>query len=546
MEKRIKNLLTYERPAQYAGGEMFSIKKPWEATALKVLLVGPSVYQMGASSLGLSILYHIINSRPDSLCERAFMSEPDMRDAIFSGKEKFLSLESGRAPRDFNIIGITLPAKGCFFDLPALFSLMAIPVSGRDESYPVMISGGPGVSNFIPVEGFFDAFIVGDGEEAMGKMLDAALGCNTRRGGRSATGRDSLMRALSDIEGVFVPGISKSVKKTFCSLREEYYPLKPVIPNIRTLQDRLDIEVMRGCPNNCRFCEAKRFYAPVRVRPPDELKKIIFDSLKNTGWKGLSLSSLSTPQYPHISEVVESIIPYLQKNGISLQIPSLRPERKSVDCVMKILPLNQVNLTFAPETFSPRMQEIIGKNTPIDEFEEMMREIKTAGFRDVKIYLMIGLPGERDADIDENIKAVKRIRKAGLKVTLTLSPFVPAAHTPFERVSLWDPCEMDEKLKRIKMELRGVDVRHPSSEDAVVESALGRGDARLGKILLNMPALFPESSSAKMKILRDAGLDAARYAGRDFSGGELPWEKIKIADRSGLEKDFEQVRALIG
>ncbi|MCD6310881.1 MAG: radical SAM protein [Elusimicrobia bacterium] len=535
MEKRIKNLLSYSRPAQYAGGEMFSVVKPWEKTPLKVLLVSPAVYQMGASSLGISILYHIINSRPDSLCERAFMSEPDMRDAILSGKEKFVSLESGHAPRNFDFIGITLPAKSTFFDLPGIFALMGIPVSGRDDSYPVITAGGPGVSNFIPVEGFFDAFIVGDGEEAMGKMLDAA----------AFSGRANLMRALAGIEGVYVPGISETVKKTFCPLKEEYYPVKPVIPNIRTLQDRLDIEVMRGCPNNCRFCEAKRFYSPLRVRPKDELKKIIFASLENTGWKGLSLSSLSTPQYPGIGEVVESIIPEFRKKGISLQIPSLRPERKSFDCVMKILPLNQVNLTFAPETFSSRMQEIIGKKTPVDEFEQMMREIKYAGFRDVKIYLMLGLPGEKDADIDENIRAVKIIRKTGLKVTLTLSPFVPAAHTPFERVPLWDSGEMDEKLKRLKMELRGVAVRHPSSEDAVLESALARGDGEIGKILLNLPVTFPENSADKMRTLQNAGLDAAVYASRDFSKGTLPWEKIKIAPREELEKDYNQVKELI-
>jgi len=395
MDKRIKKLLSYNRPSQYAGGEMFSVEKPWEKTPLKTLLVSPAVYQMGASSLGISILYHVINSRPDSLCERAFMCESDMRDAILSGKEKFLSLESGHAPRDFDFIGITLPAKSSFFDLSGLFALMGIPVSGRDDSYPIVTAGGPGVSNFIPVEGFFDAFIVGDGEEVMGKILDVA----------SNSGRANIMRALADIEGVYVPGISESVKKASCPLKEDYYPLKPVIPNIRTLQDRLDIEVMRGCPNNCRFCEAKRFYSPWRVRPKDELKKIIITSLENTGWKGLSLSSLSTPQYPGIGDVVESIIPVLRKKGISLQIPSLRPERKSLECVMKILPLNQVNLTFAPETFSPRMQEIIGKKTPIDEFEQMMGEIKSAGFRDVKIYLMLGLPGERDSDIDENIRA---------------------------------------------------------------------------------------------------------------------------------------------
>ncbi|MEA2081600.1 MAG: radical SAM protein [Elusimicrobiota bacterium] len=538
MDKKTKNLLSYNQPAQYAGGEMFSVKKSWSRTPFKALLVSPAVYQMGASSLGISILYHIINSRGDSLCERAFMPGPDMRDAILTGREKFRSLESARRPREFDLIGITLPAKGCFFDMPGLFALMGIPVSGRDDSYPVITAGGPGVSNFIPVEGFFDAFIIGDGEEVMGEMIDAALGGGT-------SGRAFLMKNFADIKGVYVPGVSKSVQKSFCPLKEEYYPLKPVIPNIRTLQDRLDIEVMRGCPNNCRFCEAKRFYSPWRVRPPEELKKIILTSIENTGWKGLSLSSLSTPQYPHIGEIVESIIPELRKKGISLQIPSLRPERKSLDCVMKILPLNQVNLTFAPETFSSRMQEIIGKKTPIDEFEKMMREIKSAGFRDVKIYLMLGLPGERDTDIGENIKAVKRIKKTGLKITLTLSPFVPAAHTPFERVSLWDREEMDEKIKRLKMELGGVAVRHPSSADAVLESALARGDKQIGNVLLNLPAAFPDSSPAKIKKLQDAGLDVAAYAGRDFSKGVLPWEKIKIAPREELEKDYNQVKELI-
>ena len=537
MEKRIKNLLTYERPAQYAGGEMFSIKKDWNKTPLKALLVSPAVYQMGASSLGMSFLYHIINSRTDSLCERAFMPESDMREAIVSGKEKFLSLESGRAAREFDLVGITLPAKGCFFDLPGLFALMGIPVTGRDGSYPLIIAGGPGVSNFVPVEDFFDAFIVGDGEEVIEKMLDTLAS--------SGSAGASVKKALAVIEGVYVPGESRGVKKVHCPLKSEYYPLKPVIPNIRTLQDRLDIEVMRGCPNNCRFCEAKRFYSPLRVRPLEELKEIIFASLANTGWKGLSLSSLSSPQYPHIGEVVERIIPFLRKRGISLQIPSLRPERRSIDCVMKILPLNQVNLTFAPETFSPRMQEIIGKITPPDEFERMMRDIKAAGFRDVKIYLMLGLPGETDADIDENIRAVKKIRKTGLKVTLTLSPFVPAAHTPFERVPLWNPGEMAEKLKRFKMELRGVDIRHPSVEDALLESVLSRGDARLGGILSGLPAVFTDSSAEKIKVLEEAGLNADSYARRDFSKGALPWEKIDIAPRKELEEDYNQVKHLI-
>ncbi|MFH1353477.1 MAG: radical SAM protein [bacterium] len=522
-------LLKFRQPAQYIGNEFFSVKKDWSLVAKRFLIASPATYEMSASSLGLKILYHVINSKKDCLCERVFMPGDDVKEYLLKNGAPLVSLETKHLPRDFSIVGITFTSRSSMLLTAEFFELLKIPLLNRDDSFPVVVAGGPAVSNFVPLVDFFDAFIVGDGEEVLGDMLDEY----------ASSRKDAFLERVSKIKGVYVPGKSECVKKAVCRLPAEYYPVKPIIPNIRTLQNRLDIEVMRGCPNNCRFCEAKRFYSPVRVRPKEELKEIIFSSVRNTGYGSISLTSLSTPQYPHIMELVEEIIPFLSGHGISLQIPSLRPDRKSFDCVMKILKLNQVNLTFAPETFSPRLQRVLGKITPFDEFERMLFDIRHAGFRDVKIYLMAGLPTETDEDIASTIKALNKLKKTGLKIAVTVSVFVPAPHTPFQWVKFREPAEICERVRRMKKEMNGIAVRAADLDGFLVEGILSRADEKVKPVLAAMKGLAGFSFDFWKKEMGKIGIDAVDYIRRDFMRGELPWGKIEIADGDELRKEYE-------
>ena len=522
-------LLKFRRPAQYLGNELFSVKKVWSAVPKRFLIATPATYEMSASSLGIKILYHVINSRKDCLCERVFMPEDDMKANLLKNGAPPVSLETKHQPRDFSIVGVTFTSRSSMLLTADFFKLLNIPLLNRDENFPVVVAGGPAVSNFVPVEIFFDAFIIGDGEEVIGEMLD-----------EYGNGRkDAFLERISKIKGVYVPGKSERVQKAVCGLKAEYYPVRPVIPNIRTLQNRLDIEVMRGCPNNCRFCEAKRLYSPLRVRPKEEVKEIIFSSVRNTGYGGISLASLSTPQYPHIAELVDEIIPFLSGHGISLQIPSLRPDRKSFDCVMKILKLNQVNLTFAPETFSPRLQRVLGKIMPFDEFERNLFDIRHAGFRDVKIYLMAGLPTETDEDITSTIKALNELKKTGLKITVTVSIFVPAPHTPFQWVKFREPAEIYERVRRMEKEMKGIAVRAADMDGSLIEGILSRADEKVRPLLAAMKGSDGFSFDFWKKEMGRIGIDAVDYLMRDFPREKLPWSKIEIADGDELHKEYE-------
>jgi len=521
--------MRFRSPAQYLGNEFLSVKKDWAVTGKRFLIVSPATYEMSASALGIKILYHVINSKEDCLCERVFMPGEDAKEYFLKNDIPLISLETKHQPGDFSIIGVTFTSRMSMLALGEIFALLKIPLLNRDESFPVVIAGGPAVSNFVPIEDFFDAFVIGDGEEVVSSILDES--CAGRK--------DTFLERISKIEGVYVPGKSAGVKKAVCQLKAEYYPLKPVIPNIRTLQNRLDIEVMRGCPNNCRFCEAKRFYSPVRIRPKEELKEIIFSSIRNTGYGGISLSSLSTPQHPHITELVDEIIPFLSEKGISLQIPSLRPDEKSFGCVMKILELNQVNLTFAPETFSPRLQRLIGKITHADEFEKILFDIRHAGFRDVKIYIMVGLPAETDEDIALTIKALNRLKKTGLKITVTVSVFVPAPHTPFQWVKFREPAEIYERIRRVKKELKGIAVRAGDVSVSLIEGILSRADEKVQPVMAGLKGSEGFSYDFWKKEMGKIGIDAVEYIRRDFTREKLPWDKIEIAGADELRKEYE-------
>jgi len=505
-------LLKFQKPAQYVGGEFFSITKNWQEIPKKVLLVVPTTYEISGNSLGINFLYKAINSRKDSLCERVYFPLEDYKKYLFETKKVLTSLESHRRADEFDILLFSLSSRYAVLNIFEMFELLGISC----EKKPVCIAGGVATMNFAPFENFFDAFVVGDGEEVVGEILDIF-----------SQNRENFLSEISKIEGVYVKGISKKVKKRFSPLKTEYYPLTPIIPNIRTFQNRLDIEIMRGCPNNCAFCEARKFYSPLRIRKPDEVVWLVEESIKNTGWEGISFLSLSTSQYPYLIEVVSRILPLLKRKAISLQIPSLRPDIKSLECILKILELNQVNITFAPETFSKRLQKKISKETSFEEFENVLKELKKAGFPDAKIYLLIGLPGEEEDDIAETIKAVKELSKIGLKLKISLSIFVPAPHTPFQDEKIFPVDRLEAHIEKFKTSMKRVALKLPDISYALIESAITTGDENVGKILLNLKGRDIFSVSRWREEFSKLGIDFDEYIRRDFVG-YYPWSKVIV------------------
>ncbi len=509
-------LLKFNSPAQYIGFERNSLRKEGK-NLKKFLLVSPSTYRMSADSLGGRIIYNLINRRDDACCERVFLPDPDRKEYLLESGNILLSLESRLPAKSFDFVGFSFSSRISFLEIPEMFKLLDLPFE-KSGSLPVLAAGGVAVGNFIPIEGFFDFFLVGEAEELIGKILDLY---------EKNQEKEIFLDKISKLAGIFVPGVSKKVSKAHCDLRKENYPMNPVVPNIRTYQNRLDVEIMRGCPNNCRFCDARKFYSPFRVLPPDDVFEIIKETLKNTGYGNVSLSSLSTPQYPGILKLIDKLIPFLKKKGISLSIPSLRPDEKSYECVMKILELNQVNLTFAPETFSPRLQKKIGKITDFGKFEKIVANLKEAGFRDFKLYFMVGLPGETDEDVKETVYAVKQLGKVGMKITVSVSPFVPLPHTSFEREKFAGAEVLKSRILKIKRSLRGVRVRTPAFNFVMIEALLARGGGEVFNAFRKMSESSPFLFENWARKMAEDGIDALKYINRDFSG-LLDWSKIEV------------------
>ncbi|MCD6413881.1 MAG: radical SAM protein [Elusimicrobia bacterium] len=516
-DEDLSGLLRFNSPAQYIGGEMNSVRKS-EDNLKKFLLVNCSPYRMAADSLGGRIIYNLINRRKDAVCERAFLPEEDRMKYLFDKDEKVLSLESRQPAEKFDFVGFSFSSRFAVLNIPRMFRLLGIDRFERGRAEPIVTAGGVAAGNFVPFEGFFDFFVIGDGEGVLDSIFDIY---------EKGMKKKAFLEKISSLPGIFVPRISARVKKIAVPLKSENYPVKPIVPNIRTLQNRLDVEIMRGCPNNCRFCEAKRFYSPLRVLPPDEVEGIVRESVKNTGYGSVSLASLTTAQYPRILELIDRLIPFLRSRAVSLQIPSLRPNRTSFNCVMKILELNQVNLTFAPETFSEKLQNTIGKITDFAEFEKVIRDLKSAGFRDFKLYLMVGLPRETDVDIDETILAVKRLAKIGMRITVSISPFVPAPHTSFEREKFCGEEIIKNRIRRIKNRLRGIRVRTPDFNFMKIEALFSRGGVEVFEAFRAMKGDEPFFFESWRRKMADKGIDIDEYIGRNFSGS-LPWDKIEI------------------
>ncbi len=573
-------LFQVAKPARYTGGEWNAIVKDWSQTTIKVALSYPEIYEIGMSNLALPILYDILNRQPDVLAERVFAPWVDMAAALRTARMPLLSLESQRPLKDFDIIGFSLGYELDYTNVLSILDLAGVPLMAaeRNDDHPLVIAGGGAVLNPEPMADFIDLFIIGDGEEVLLKLIDCFRSFKGQRGSK----RELLLK-LAAISGIYIPSLyhieyeSDGRVKSITPTAAEASPVikrqivdrlpppvvRPVVPYIEAVQDRGAVEISRGCNRGCRFCHASAIYRPVRERPPEEVLKAVDELMANCGYDEISLVSLSTSDYSHIQELVESLARYQRRHRLTISLPSLRISRSSIKLVKALSSQKKTGLTLAPEAGSQRLQRVINKVTSEDELMETASAAFLSGLTTLKLYFMLGLPTETMDDIEGIIEMVNKVFSLGKRVAgrrpqlrVNLGTFVPKAHTPFQWLAQEDEEELNLRQQRLKQGLKNRRIRlsWQDSRVSLLEAALSRGDRRLGRVIYGAYKLGSTFDAWSERFnyqnwltaFAEAGLDPDFYARRQRPLDELlPWSHID----TGLSADFlkrEYKRALEG
>ena len=567
---RLERILpTVRKPGRYTGGEYNSVVKDWDATPVRVCLAFPDIYDLGMSNLGLAVLYQILNARPDTLAERTYLPWVDMIAELRAAAIPLYSLESKRPLADFDIIGVSLPYEQLFTNLLELLDLAGIPLHAerRDESYPLVIAGGHATLNPEPVAAFVDAFVVGDGEEA---IVDVVRAVQETRG----RGREAQLRALLSIPGVYVPrftdvryhqdgtvaAIDPLVPEAALPVMRRVVstlpppPTRLLVPTVDVAHNRATVEIQRGCTRGCRFCHAGIVTRPVRERPVEEIVAAVGAILAQTGYQELGLLSLSTSDYSRIEELVRALVDRFASSHLSISLPALRVDSFSVGLAEAVSQGRTSSFTFAPEAATERMRAVINKPITDDQVLDVAREVAERGTRTVKLYFMIGLPGEEMVDVEGIARlsravygAVRKVHGRKAQVNVSVNVFVPKPHTPLQWAGLADQASIKAKQALLRRELRGRGLKLDTGDldSTLLEAVLARGDRRLSAVVekaWSHGARFDawddqRDMLAWMRAFAQTGLDPSFYAHRERPLDEvLPWDVIG----TGVSKRFLQ------
>lgn len=507
------------KPHRYVGRELGVVQKDWDATKVRLLFCYPDVYEVGMSHMGTQVLYHVVNRRPEWLMERAYAPWPDMEKLMRERAIPLFSLESRRPARDFDVIGFTLQSELTYTNVLTMLDLAGLPVrqSERGPGDPLVLAGGPCASNPEPLAAFVDAFLLGDAEDAIHEILGMVaeekdrgwglgLGVSGVREARtpkpeSPNPRQHLLwRLATEVPGVYVPSLYEVpagggtarpkhaglpwpvVARTVPVLRPEDHPRRMLVPLTEVTQDRLPIEVQRGCVRGCRFCQAGYLYRPVRERDVNECVAIAGEGLRHGGNEEISLLSLSTSDHSQVEDLVDRVSTLAAERGVAVALPSLRADAFSVGLTVAASRVRRTGLTFAPEAGSERLRTVINKGLSEQDILLAVERAMDAGWASVKLYLMIGHPTEGEADLAELAELVGKVRMilrrySGRRVVLSISPFVPKPHTPFqfERQDSLDETRAKLRWIRKHVSSAGVEVKCNDRDATAIEGLISRG-----------------------------------------------------------------------
>jgi radical SAM family uncharacterized protein/radical SAM-linked protein len=581
-DKRLEKILRrVERPGRYLGGEWNAVRKVPAACDVKVALVFPDVYEIGMSYLGQKILYSILNALPGVLAERVYAPWPDFEAALRAARLPIVSLENRIPLGEFDIIGVSLLYELNDTNILTILDLAGLPLlsENRDHGSPLVIAGGPAAFNPEPLADVFDAFVLGDGEDAFPEIIE-----HYRLGRRAGMTREPMLHDLARLPGVYVPRFYESYlppggsllarrpagdvppvirKRILRDLDGRSFPERIVVPDIQAVFDRVAVEVARGCPQRCRFCQATSLYFPFRAMSPQTVLRKVRRSLEATGFEDVSLSALSISDYPYLEETVRALMDELAGRRVSLSLSSLRPRGLSSAVAENILKVRKTGFTLVPEAGTDRLRRVINKSLTNEEILEAAGHAFSRGWQLLKLYFMAGLPTETEADlagivelVTEILRLGKSLMKGAPRINLSLSSFIPKPHTPFQWLPMDDEPVLREKQRYVRAGLRrfsSVKVKDHPTKSSVLEAIFSRGDRRLGAVLraawksgARFDAWKDQFDFARWEeAFASEGLGYRMYLDRLPLDAALPWDHIETGiKRESLLAELD--RALTG
>ena len=572
-------LMSVEKPARYTGNEINMVKKDPASVDVRFCMCFPDVYEIGMSHLGIQILYDMFNQWEDTYCERVYSPWPDLDKIMREKHIPLFALESQQPIKEFDFLGITLQYEMCYTNILQVLDLSGIPLYTKDRTMedPFVVCGGPCTYNPEPIADFFDLVYIGEGETSYRELLD-----KYKEWKKSGKSRREFLEIAATVDGIYVPSLyditynqdgtihamvpncktapEKVKKQVVNDLTHTYYPEKPLVPYIKATQDRVVLEIQRGCIRGCRFCQAGMIYRPIRPRDIDYLKKMAVTMLDNTGYEEITLSSLSSSDYKELSELVYFLIDECDERKINISLPSLRIDAFSLDVMSKVQDVKKSSLTFAPEAGSQRMRNVINKGLTEEVILSGAWEAFQGGWNRVKLYFMLGLPGEREDDIEQIAVLVDKIaakyfelpkeeRHGRPEIVASSSFFVPKPFTPFQ----WSPMNTAEQfeskrrflLGKVKEQLNQRSIRY-QCHDAVtseLEGIFARGDRKLCKVIedaYRRGCIFDAwtdyfKEDVWEQVMDENGVSRYFYNYRERGKDEIfPWDFIDI----GVSKNF--------